>query len=132
MSVIDTVTATAGASVTKSKKKRSHIILNGKVYTTMGQLGSGGSAKVTCVMAENYKLFALKKVKLSNADESAVQGYKGEIDLLKKLTEVERVVRLYDWEINEEKEELNVLMEKGDTDFNRILHHREHDTTREH
>ncbi|TKA82773.1 hypothetical protein B0A55_01076 [Friedmanniomyces simplex] len=121
MSVLNTATTTAGASVTKSKKKRSHIVVNGKIFTQMGKIGKGGSSDVYCVMAENYKTFALKRVKLDNCDEGAVRGYKGEIDLLKKLTEVERVVRLFDWELNEEKQELCVLMEKGDTDLNRIL-----------
>ena len=121
MSVLDTATNTAGASVTKSKKKRSHIIVNGKIFTQMGKIGKGGSSDVFCVMAENYKTFALKRVKLDEGDESAVRGYKGEIDLLKKLTEVERVVRLFDWELNDEKQELFVLMEKGDTDLNRLL-----------
>ncbi|KAI6874285.1 kinase-like protein, partial [Hortaea werneckii] len=121
MSVLDAATTTAGASVTKSKKKRSHIVINGKIFTQMGKLGKGGSSDVYCVMAENYKTFALKRVKLDDCDEAAVIGYKGEIDLLRKLTEVERVVRLFDWELNEDKQELLVLMEKGDTDLNRLL-----------
>ena len=121
MSVIDTATTTAGASVTKSKKRRAHMTVNGKVYTQMGKIGAGGSSQVYFVMAENFKTFALKKVKLEDADESAVRGYKGEIDLLKKLEEVERVVRLYDWELSEEKQELYVLMEKGDVDLNKLL-----------
>ncbi|KAK5117702.1 hypothetical protein LTR62_005126 [Meristemomyces frigidus] len=121
MSVLETATTTAGASVTKSKKKRTHIVINGKIFTQMGKIGKGGSSDVFCVMAENYKTFALKRVKLDDADEAAVRGYKGEIDLLKSLAEVERVVRLFDWELNNDKQELLVLMEKGDTDFNRLL-----------
>ncbi|WPH00563.1 Hypothetical protein R9X50_00339300 [Acrodontium crateriforme] len=121
MSVLETATTTAGASVTKSKKKRSHMVVNGKIFTQMGKIGKGGSSDVYCVMAENYKTFALKRVKLEDCDESAVRGFKGEIDLLKSLADVERVVRLFDWELNEEKQELSVLMEKGDTDLNRIM-----------
>lgn len=121
MTVLDTVTTTAGASTTKTKKKRSHILVNGKPFTQMGKIGKGGSSDVYCVMAENYKTFALKRVKLEDCDESAVRGYKGEIDLLRKLVDVERVVRLFDWELNDEKQELCVLMEKGDTDLNRTL-----------
>lgn len=121
ISVIETATATVGASTTKSRKKRTHIIVNGKIFTQMGRIGKGGSSEVFLVMAENYKTFALKKVRLDNCDESAVRGFKGEIDLLKKLTEVDRVIRLYDWELNEEKQELLVLMEKGDTDLYRIM-----------
>ena len=52
---------------------------------------------------------------------AAIQGYKGEIDLLKKLENVERVIRLYDYEINEEKGVLSVMMELGESDFNKML-----------
>ena len=121
MSVLDAATKTAGASTTKSKKKRQHILINGKLFTQMQKIGKGGSSDVYCVQAENYKQFALKKVKLEDCDESAMRGFKGEIDLLEKLADVDRVVRLYDWELDNEKQTLSVLMEKGDQDLNRIL-----------
>ncbi|TKX25496.1 protein kinase domain-containing protein 13 [Elsinoe australis] len=121
MTVLDAATKTAGASATKSKKRRAHIVLNGKLFTQLGRLGKGGSSDVYSVMAENHKLFALKRVKLSDCDEAAVRGYKGEIDLLQKLNDVERVVRLYDWELDDARGILHVLMEKGEGDLNRIL-----------
>lgn len=121
MSVLDAATRTAGASTTKSKKRRQHILINGKLFTQMNKVGKGGSSDVYCVMAENYKLFALKKVKLEDCDESAMRGFKGEIDLLEKLADVDRVIRLFDWELDNEKQILSVLMEKGDQDLNRIL-----------
>ncbi|KAH0319199.1 kinase-like protein, partial [Aureobasidium melanogenum] len=121
MSVLDAATKTAGASTTKSKKRRQHILINGKLFTQMNKVGKGGSSDVFCVMAENYKLFALKKVKLEDCDESAMRGFKGEIDLLEKLADVDRVIRLFDWELDNEKQILSVLMEKGDQDLNRIL-----------
>lgn len=61
------------------------------------------------MMAENSKFFALKRVNLEDADESAVRGFKGEIDLLKKLENVERVIRLYDFDLNEDKGTLSVV-----------------------
>lgn len=121
MNVLETATTTGGASTTKSRKKRSHMVINGKIFNAMGKIGKGGSSDVYRVMAENFKIFALKKVKLDGCDESAVTGYKGEIDLLKKLTDVERVVRLYDYELSEEQKVLWVLMEPGETDLNRVL-----------
>lgn len=121
MSVLETATAAAGASTTRQKKKRSHILVNGKPYSNMGRLGKGGSSDVYRVMAENGRLFALKRVKLEDADECAVRGYKGEIDLLRKLDDVERVVRLYDCEVDESRQILSVLMEIGESDLERIL-----------
>ncbi|KAF2088225.1 kinase-like protein [Saccharata proteae CBS 121410] len=121
MSVLDTATAAAGASTVKQKKRRRAFMVNGKPYQEIGRIGKGGSSDVYRVMAENGKLFALKRVKLEDADENAVRGYKGEIELLKKLEGVERVVRLFDWEVDEEKQILSVLMDIGESDLARIL-----------
>ena len=111
MSVLETATATAGAATTKTRerKKRSVLAVNGKHYSQMDRVGKGGSSVVYRVMAENFKLLALKRVKLEDADEAAVRGYKGEIDLLDKLKNVERVVRLYDWEVDNQRGILSVV-----------------------
>jgi serine/threonine-protein kinase TTK/MPS1 len=109
MSVLETATASAGAATTKTRKKRSHIAVNGKHYLQLDKIGRGGSSAVYRVMAENNKLFALKRVKLEDADESAVAAFKGEIDLLKKLKMVERVVSLYDHEDDQERKILSVV-----------------------
>ena len=109
MTVLETATAQAGASAVKSKKKRSHVLVNGKAFTLMGRIGKGGSSDVYRVMAENQRMFALKKVKLEDCDEMSVRGYKGEIELLQRLANVDRVVRLLDWELDEEKQSLSVV-----------------------
>jgi serine/threonine-protein kinase TTK/MPS1 len=111
MSVLETATAAAGAATTKAKerRKRSVLAVNGKHYQQMDRIGRGGSSAVYRVMAENFKQLALKRVKLEDQDESAVRGYKGEIDLLRKLGAVERVVQLYDWEVDETRQILSVV-----------------------
>jgi serine/threonine-protein kinase TTK/MPS1 len=122
MSVLETATATAGsASVTQNKKKKNYISVNGKLFSRMECIGRGGSGRVYRVMAENFKLFALKRVSLENVDEMAIRGFKGEIELLRKLEKVERVVRLFDYEINDEKKTLSVLMDMGELDLKKIL-----------
>ena len=122
MSVLETATAVAGAaSASQAKKKRNYISVNGKLYTRMDCIGRGGTSRVYRVMAENFKVFALKKVSLEDVDEIAIRGYKGEIDLLCKLEKVDRVVRLYDYEINEARKTLHVLMEMGESDLHRII-----------
>ena len=123
MSVLEAATATAGAAATsaQSKKKKSHITVNSKLFTRLDCIGRGGSSRVYRVMAENYKIFALKRVNLEDADPASVVGYKGEIDLLRKLENNDRVVRLFDYEINDEKQTLSVLMEVGESDLFRIL-----------
>lgn len=111
MSVLDAATATGGAATTKEAAKKRSIILkvNGRSYQRVDCIGRGGSAKVYRVTAENGKMFALKRVNIENADETMLKGYKGEINLLQKLTDVERVIQLYDFELNEEKRVLSVV-----------------------
>jgi serine/threonine-protein kinase TTK/MPS1 len=118
MSVLEAATSNAGS--TRSKKRVAWSV-NGKLFTRLDCIGRGGSSRVYRVMAENYKMFALKRVNLEEADAASIIGYKGEIDLLRRLENVERVVRLFDYEINDEKGELKVLMEMGESDFNRML-----------
>lgn len=111
MSVLDAATATAGAATTSQANKKKSIILkvNGRSYQRVDCIGRGGSAKVYRVTAENGKMFALKRVNIENADENTVKGYKGEINLLQKLSKVERVIQLYDFELNEEKHLLSLV-----------------------
>ncbi|KAF2459886.1 kinase-like domain-containing protein [Lineolata rhizophorae] len=121
MSMLEAATSAAGASAAKTKRRRHHMAVNGKNYSLMGRIGKGGSSEVYRVMAENGRAFALKRVKLDGADEAAVRGYKGEIDLLNDLKDVDRVVRLYDFEVDEEKNSLGVLMELGESDLAKLL-----------
>lgn len=108
MSVVETATKAAGAGVT-SKKRAVLMRVNDRVYTRIECLGRGGSGKVYRVSAENGSMYALKRVSIEHADEHTVKGFKGEIDLLKRLTGVERVIQLYDWEMNEEKQMLSLV-----------------------
>ncbi|WEW60004.1 Mps1 family protein kinase [Emydomyces testavorans] len=121
MGALETVAAVSGTATSQSKRKRAQISINRKGYTRLGCIGRGGSARVYRVMAEDCKIYALKRVNLENVDSLALAGYKGEIDLLKRLQNVERVVRLHDWEINEEKHALSLLMEIGESDLDRLI-----------
>ncbi|KAJ4165610.1 hypothetical protein LMH87_007234 [Akanthomyces muscarius] len=122
MSVLEAATSTAGAAVTTQTKQRRNILkVNNKVYTRLECLGRGGSGKVYRVMAENGTMMALKRVSLENADESTINGYLGEIDLLKKLTGVDRVVNLFDSEMNQEKQMLSLVMEMGERALDKVL-----------
>jgi len=114
MSMLEAVTATAGAAATKTsqntRRTRSTVTINGKPYRRLDAIGKGGSCKVYKVMAENHKIFAMKKVTFHEQDgPAAILGYKGEIDLLKRLSGEERVIRLYDYEMNEEKQALTMV-----------------------
>lgn len=110
MSILDAATSTAGAATTQqAAKKRNYLKVNGKYYTRLDSLGRGGSAKVYRVAADNGKMLALKRVAIEGEDEALVRGYKGEIDLLEKLKGVERVINLFDYEMNDEKKVLSLV-----------------------
>jgi serine/threonine-protein kinase TTK/MPS1 len=81
--------------------------VNGRDFTRIGMIGRGGSSKVYKVMAPNNRIFALKRVMLNKADPATVEGYINEIELLKRLSKNEHIIRLYDSETDLER---NVLM----------------------
>lgn len=114
MSMLHAVTATAGAAATTTqaarKSRSGTVYINGKPYRRLESIGKGGSCKVYKVTAENGKTFAMKKVTFHEQDgASTINGYKGEIDLLNRLAAEERVIRLYDSELNEEKNTLTMV-----------------------
>ena len=125
MSVVETATAAAGASATAGAAKKRQVLLrvNGRTYTRIDCIGRGGSGKVYRVSAESGKMLALKRVSLEHADENTVKGFKGEIDLLKRLNGVERVIQLIDHELNLEKQVLSVVSDVLSTtnDWYRVL-----------
>ncbi|TAQ91471.1 hypothetical protein B7494_g166 [Chlorociboria aeruginascens] len=122
MSVLEAATSTAGAATTShANGKRNRLKVNGKAFTRLDVIGRGGSSKVYRVMAENSQIFALKRVSLDDADEMTVRGFKGEIDLLTKLKSVDRVITLFDYEVNDEKGVLSVLLEMGELDMKKIF-----------
>jgi len=102
MSMVNTVTAAAGA---QGSRRRGQVIINGRQYRRLDAIGKGGSSKVYKVMAENFRVFAMKKVTFNNEEDgqAAILGYKGEIELLQKLEKVDRVIRLFDYEVNDAK-----------------------------
>ena len=104
MSMVNTATAAAGAQ-SSSRGRRGNVIINGRQYRRLDAIGKGGSSKVYKVMAENFRVFAMKKVTFNDEEDgqAAILGYKGEIELLKKLEKVERVIRLFDYEVNDAK-----------------------------
>lgn len=114
MSILDAATSNAGAATVTTQgqaRRRNYMKVNGKCYTRLDSLGRGGSGKVYRVAADNGKMFALKRVSVEGADENTVRGFKGEIDLLRKLNGVERVINLFDYEMNEEKQVLSLVSE---------------------
>lgn len=115
MSVLDAATTATGPAVaaTQHKQRRNILKVDGKCYTRLDCLGRGGSGKVYRVTGENGGMFALKRVGLEQADSTTIAGFMGEIDLLLKLKDVDRVVNLYAHELNQEKKLLSMVCFTG-------------------
>ena len=51
-----------------------------------------------------HKLYAFKSVKLKGTDPAVLQGYLNEIELLNRLSSLDTVIRLFDFEVIPGKE----------------------------
>ncbi|EDO18418.1 hypothetical protein Kpol_1032p10 [Vanderwaltozyma polyspora DSM 70294] len=102
---------------------KSVVSVNGVEYEKIELLGRGGSSKVYKVKnVHNNKIFALKRVMFDEFDESSIDSFKGEIELLKKLENEKRVVTLIQHQM--ESGVLLLIMECGDHDLSQILNQR--------
>ncbi|BFZ53641.1 Serine/threonine kinase mps1 [Savitreella phatthalungensis] len=106
---------------TKKTKSLGRVVVNGREYTRLDQIGKGGSSKVFRVMSSHGRIFALKRVDFESADAQTIGGYKSEIELLKRLEGSDRIIRLFDAEINDAKGRLSMLMECGEIDLAHLL-----------
>lgn len=59
---------------------------------------------------------------LRGVDQSTIAGYVNEIQLLNKLDKCERIIQLYDSEINLAEGYLHMVMECGEIDLAHVLH----------
>ncbi|RUP52241.1 hypothetical protein BC936DRAFT_150067 [Jimgerdemannia flammicorona] len=97
------------------------MVVNNRQFTRLDTIGRGGSSKVYKVMTTNHHIYALKKVMFDKADQSAISGYINEINLLKRMAGHERIIKMYDSEVNYDKSYLMMLMECGEIDLAHVL-----------
>ncbi|KAK9465158.1 kinase-like domain-containing protein [Lipomyces arxii] len=103
-----------------AKKPKNTVIVAGRAYQRLELLGKGGSSKVYKVqLANTTKIYAMKKVTFDEVDEAVVRGFKGEIELLRKLSNEDRVVKLVDFQILDGS--VNMIMECGEIDLAHVL-----------
>lgn len=96
------------------------LAINGRVFTVLKQIGSGGSSKVFQVLNDKNQLYAVKYVNLEEADQQTVESYKNEIAHLSKLQQhSDKIIRLYDYEITDQR--IYMVMECGNIDLNSWL-----------
>ncbi|QLQ80323.1 hypothetical protein HG537_0D03240 [Torulaspora globosa] len=102
--------------------RRNVVKVNNIEYEKVELLGRGGSSKVYKVRDSGNRIYALKRVVFDEFDDTSVDGFKGEIELLKKLENEKRVVQLIDHEM--EHGVLYLIMECGDHDLSQVLSQR--------
>ncbi|XP_052043687.1 dual specificity protein kinase TTK isoform X2 [Apodemus sylvaticus] len=96
------------------------ISVNGRIYSILKQIGSGGSSKVFQVLNEKKQINAIKYVNLEDADSQTIDSYHNEIAFLHKLQQhSDKIIRLYDYEITERY--IYMVMECGNIDLNSWL-----------
>eukprot|EP00549_Striatella_unipunctata_P015260 CAMPEP_0118678962 /NCGR_PEP_ID=MMETSP0800-20121206/3516_1 /TAXON_ID=210618 ORGANISM="Striatella unipunctata, Strain CCMP2910" /NCGR_SAMPLE_ID=MMETSP0800 /ASSEMBLY_ACC=CAM_ASM_000638 /LENGTH=398 /DNA_ID=CAMNT_0006574889 /DNA_START=39 /DNA_END=1235 /DNA_ORIENTATION=+ len=95
--------------------------VRGVPYAKLGVIGKGASGKVYRVLSRDCRVLALKKIKITNIDRKAMEGYKNEINLLKRLRGNPSIIQLVDSEIDPTRKQVFVVMELGEVDLNHVL-----------
>nr|KAF6508856.1 TTK protein kinase [Rousettus aegyptiacus] len=96
------------------------ILVKGRIYSILKQIGSGGSSKVFQVLNEKKQIHAIKYVNLEEADNQTIESYRNEIAYLNKLQQhSDKIIRLYDYEITDQY--IYMVMECGNIDLNSWL-----------
>lgn len=70
------------------------------------------------------KIRAIKLVPIKKLDQSVIESYVNEIELLRRLRGRESVVQLYDSDVNHNDGLISLVMEHGEIDLSHLLAHR--------
>ncbi|XP_068733387.1 dual specificity protein kinase TTK-like [Montipora capricornis] len=104
------------STLTPAQASQDIVVVKGKSYLRLGIIGRGGSSKVYRAF-DGKRICAMKFVDLEEADDFMVQSYFNEIDLLNRLQGNDNIIKLFDWELNQEKRILILVMEYGSIDL---------------
>ncbi|KAI8808525.1 kinase-like domain-containing protein [Cladochytrium replicatum] len=109
---------------------KDHFSFKDAVFRRLGIIGKGGSSKVFRVMVvqkghytrlDHGKIYALKCVDLSDQDATIAEGYLNEVELLARLRNDPRIIRLEDYYLDKEQKMLQMVLQYGEIDFNSLL-----------
>ncbi|KAF6116761.1 TTK protein kinase [Phyllostomus discolor] len=114
------ITPLQNLQISASSSTNECILVKGRIYSILKQIGSGGSSKVFQVLNEKKQIHAIKYVNLEEADSQTVESYRNEIAYLNKLQQhSDKIIRLYDYEITDQY--IYMVMECGNIDLNSWL-----------
>lgn len=100
------------------------IIIAGARYKKLDQIGKGGSSLVFRLLGPDRKVYALKEVDLSSADDATIESYVNEIQLLMRLQGRSSIIQLVTYDQDQAKKVLYLVMECGDVDLATMLKNR--------
>ncbi|KAI9322356.1 kinase-like domain-containing protein [Dichotomocladium elegans] len=93
--------------------------VNNLRYTVLKEIGRGGTGTVYEVLSHRHQeKFALKCISIKNAEPQTEQNYINEIKLLRRLDKHDRIVRLWDYEVNRQQQTIYMVKQWADS----ILH----------
>lgn len=101
--------------------KRNVIKVNRMPFLKLETVGRGGSSKVFKVLAPDYQVLALKRVKLQRTDAKTLAGFENEIELMKQLRGHTNIIQMVDAELNLQKKSIYMVMEMGEIDLEHLL-----------
>ncbi|GMS79749.1 hypothetical protein PENTCL1PPCAC_1924, partial [Pristionchus entomophagus] len=106
------------------------MIIKDKEYAIISSIGKGGSSQVYQAFDDmSGSTVAIKVVDLSDVDDASREAFVNEVELLKKLQGSRHVIKMFDYELVEEEDQLLVVMEKGETDLGTYLKTRRNEMT---
>lgn len=102
-------------------KVKNIVHVNSEPYAKLGVIGKGGSCKVYRVLSKDFRVLALKRVKIAGMDEKSIQSYANEISLLRRLGGNPSIINMYDSEVDRAGKSIYLVMELGEVDLNYVL-----------
>lgn len=111
----------------EAESKRNVLNVNGNSFAVIEQIGKGGSSRVYRAKYNGeqksgfsrHHSYAIKVVRLEEHEQSTVDEFKGEVSLLQKLQNEERVVKLLDYATSAKS--LMFVMEFGEIDLAHVM-----------
>ena len=102
-----------------TKKQNLMTLIINKNYKIIKELGKGGFGEVILIQAEN-EYYALKKINIKDLSKEEIETNKNEIKLLSSFNN-DYIIKFY--ELYEEKDYLNIIMEYGgDSDLKKFIY----------
>jgi len=97
------------------------ITVNDKEYIILESIFSGKGTEILKVMDETGEFYALKRIKYGPKDNMTRDNYMNEVQFLKELGECDRIIQMYDSEINTNERTIYIVLELGDIDLGKVI-----------